>query len=81
MTVILLAAHLLSLFSYTLSTVMTFVGYVPGISLALTVLDSSCTKLRVVFVVESDAFYSPQLVLIFAYTVASSASSAHLSVV
>ncbi|CAI5724647.1 unnamed protein product [Hyaloperonospora brassicae] len=79
--VFLLVAHLFSLFSRSLGTVMAFVGALSGILLALTVPGLFLYEVARGYLVERDAFYSPRLALVFACTggVFSAASLAYLS--
>ncbi|RLN72642.1 hypothetical protein BBJ28_00013809 [Nothophytophthora sp. Chile5] len=63
----LLVAHLFSVSSRNLGTVMAFVGSVAGNLLALTVPGLFLYEVSRGYLVERDAFYSPRLALVFAY--------------
>ncbi|KAF1778246.1 Amino acid transporter, transmembrane domain [Phytophthora cactorum] len=79
--VFLLVAHLFSISSRNLGTVMAFVGSVAGNVLALTVPGLFLYEVSRGYLVERDAFYSPRLALIFAYAgaVFAAASLTYLS--
>ncbi|KAG1684393.1 hypothetical protein DVH05_002004 [Phytophthora capsici] len=79
--VFLLVAHLFSVSSRNLGTVIAFVGSVAGNVLALTVPGLFLYEVSRGYLVERDAFYSPRLALIFAYAgaVFSAASLTYLS--
>lgn len=66
--IFLLLAHLCSLSSRNLGTVMAFVGSVSGNVLALTVPGLFLYEVSRGYLIERDAFYSPRLALLFAYT-------------
>ncbi|KAL8002903.1 putative amino acid transporter, transmembrane domain-containing protein [Plasmopara halstedii] len=77
----LLIAHLFSVSSRNLGTVMAFVGSVSGNMLALTVPGLFLYEVSRGYLIERDAFYSPRLALIFVYTGAffAAASLSYLS--
>jgi amino acid permease len=79
--VFLLVAHLFSVSSRNLGTVMAFVGSVAGNLLALTVPGLFLYEVSRGYLVERDAFYSPRLALIYAYAgaVFAAASLTYLS--